>query len=134
MHNTTETSKFVFVWRFMLPIPVINGFLDFHSESADLASVARLFHNLAPRYCRAKCFIYIITVPWTCGRSCTLKTGSQGRRKHLKSGRARSKKGHMAMPINGQSSKRLESIPNQVHTAFGWELKIIDLRVYLKSC
>ena len=36
-------------------------------------------------------------------------------------------KGHMATPINGQSSKRLESIPNQVHTEFGWELKIIDL-------
>ena len=44
------------------------------------------------------------------------------------------KKGHMALPINGQSTKRLESIPNQVHTVFGWELKIIDLRVYLKNC
>ena len=58
----------------------------------------------------------------------------QGRRKHLKSGRARSKKGHMATPINGQSSKMLESILNQVHIIFGCELKIIDLRVYLKSC
>ena len=35
---------------------------------------------------------------------------------------------------NGQNSKRLESIPNQDHTLFGWELKIIDLRVYLKNC
>ena len=56
------------------------------------------------------------------------------RRKHPKSGRARSKKGHMATPINGQNSKRFESIPNQDHTVFGWEIKIIDLRVYLKSC
>ena len=44
----------------------------------------------------------------------------QGRRKHLKIGRTRSKKGHMATPINGQNSKRFESIPNQVHTIFGW--------------
>ena len=47
---------------------------------------------------------------------------------------ARSKKGHMTTPINGQKSKRFESIPNQVHTVFVWELKIINLRVYLKSC
>ena len=40
----------------------------------------------------------------------------QGRRKHPKSGRARSKKRHMATLINGQSSERLESILNQVHT------------------
>ena len=39
----------------------------------------------------------------------------------------------MATPINGQNSKRFESIPNQVHTVFEWELKIIDLRVYLKT-
>ena len=26
----------------------------------------------------------------------------------------------MATPINGQNSKRFESIPNQVHTIFGW--------------
>ena len=39
----------------------------------------------------------------------------------------------MATPINGQSSKGLESMPNQVHIAFGWELKIINLRVYLKN-
>ena len=58
----------------------------------------------------------------------------QGHRKHPKSGRARSKKGHMATPINSQSSKRLESIRNQVHTVFGWESKVIDLKVYLKSC
>ena len=58
----------------------------------------------------------------------------QGRRKHPKSGRTRPKKRHMAPPINGQSSKMLESIPNQVHNVFGWELKINDLRVYLKSC
>ena len=57
----------------------------------------------------------------------------QGRRKHLKSGRARLKRGHMATPTNGQSSKRLKSIPNQVHIVFGWKLKIIDLRVYLKA-
>ena len=44
------------------------------------------------------------------------------------------KKGHMATPINGQNSKRFKSIPNQPHTVFGWELKIIDVRVYLKSC
>ena len=37
------------------------------------------------------------------------------------------------IPINGQSSKRLEIIPNQVHTVFGWDLKVIDLRVYLKT-
>ena len=55
----------------------------------------------------------------------------QGRRKHLKSG-GRSKMGHMT--INGQNSKRFESIPNQVHTVFGWELKIIDFRAYLKNC
>ena len=40
----------------------------------------------------------------------------------------------MTMPINGQNSERFESILNQVHTVFGWELKIIYLRVYLKSC
>ena len=41
----------------------------------------------------------------------------------------------MATPINGPSSKRFESIiPNQVHTVFGWEFKIIDLGVYLKNC
>ena len=40
--------------------------------------------------------------------------------------------GHMT--INGQNSKRFENIPNQVHTVFGWELKIIDLRAYLKNC
>ena len=39
----------------------------------------------------------------------------------------------MTTPINGQNSKRFESIPNQVHTVFGWELKIVDLRVYLKT-
>ena len=61
-------------------------------------------------------------------------TGQQGRRKYLKSGRDRSKKGNMATSINGQNSKRFESIPNQIQTVFGWELKIIDLRVYLKSC
>ena len=60
--------------------------------------------------------------------------GFQGRRKHLKSGMARLKKGHMATPINGQNSKRLESIPNQVHAVFRWELKVIDFGVYLKSC
>ena len=53
------------------------------------------------------------------------------RRKHLKSGRTRSKEGHMATPIDGQSSKSLESVPNQVHTVFGWELKIIDLKADL---
>ena len=58
----------------------------------------------------------------------------QGHKKHPKSGMTRSKKRHMATLINGQYSKRLESIPNQVHTAFGWKLKVIDLRVYLKSC
>ena len=63
-----------------------------------------------------------------------LQEVSQGRWKHLKSGRARSKRGHMATPTNGQISKRLEIMPNQVHTVFGWELKVIDLRVYLKSC
>ena len=40
----------------------------------------------------------------------------------------------MTTPINGQNSKRFESIPNQVHTVFGWELKIINLTVYLKNC
>ena len=64
-----------------------------------------------------------------------IEKGGQGRRKPLKVGRPdKIKKGHMATPINHQSSKRLESIPNQVQTVFGWELKLIDLRVYLKSC
>ena len=60
----------------------------------------------------------------------------QGYRKHLKSGRGggRSKKGHMATPLNSQNSKRFENIPNQVRTVIGWELKIINLRVYLKNC
>ena len=59
----------------------------------------------------------------------------QERRKHLnEKWGTRSKKGHITTPISGQSSKRFESIPNQVHTAFGWELKIIELGVYLKSC
>ena len=57
---------------------------------------------------------------------CGIKTG-QERRKHLKSGRTRAKKGHMTTPINGQNSKRSECIPNQVHTVFGWGLKFIDL-------
>ena len=57
----------------------------------------------------------------------------QGRRKHIKSGGATSTKGHMATPIKGQNSKRLESIPNQVHTIFGWELITIDFGVYLKK-
>ena len=60
--------------------------------------------------------------------------GIQGRRKHLKSGRARSKKGHMATPTNGQSNKMLESIQNHFHAVFGRELKIIGLRVYVKNC
>ena len=51
----------------------------------------------------------------------------QGRRKHLKSGGTRSEKGHMTTPINGQNSKGFESIPNQVHTVFGWELKLSKL-------
>ena len=33
----------------------------------------------------------------------------------------------MATPINGQNSERFESIPNQVHTIFRWELKIIGI-------
>ena len=33
----------------------------------------------------------------------------------------------MTTPIDGQNSKSFESIPNQVHTVFGWELKIIEL-------
>ena len=39
----------------------------------------------------------------------------------------------MATLINGQSSKRLESIPNPVYTVLVWELKIIDLTVYPKK-
>ena len=62
-----------------------------------------------------------------------LKSKFQGRRKHLKSGGARSKKGHMATPINGQNSKMFGSIPNEVHIVFGRELKIIDFGVYLKT-
>ena len=57
----------------------------------------------------------------------------QGRRKQLKSG-GPGQKGHITTPINGQDSKRFESVSNQVHTVFGWELKIIDLEVYLKNC
>ena len=53
---------------------------------------------------------------------------------HLKSGGARSDKGHMTMPINGQNSNRFASIPNQLHSVFGWQLKIIDLGVFLKNC
>ena len=58
----------------------------------------------------------------------------QGRRKHLKSGEGgRSKKGHTTTHLNSQNSKRFESIPNQVHTVVGWELKTVDLGVYLKN-
>ena len=39
----------------------------------------------------------------------------------------------MTTPINGQNSKRFESIPNQVHNIFGWELKMIDLGVEWKN-
>ena len=56
----------------------------------------------------------------------------QGRSKHLKSGGARSKKGHMTTSINGQNAKRFESIPNQAHTLFGWESKLIILGVFSK--
>ena len=40
----------------------------------------------------------------------------------------------MTTPINGQNYEGFKSIPNQVHTVFGWGLNIIDLRVYLKIC
>ena len=56
-----------------------------------------------------------------------------GRRKHLKVG-DRSKRGLTITPINGLNSKTFESTPNQGHTVFGWELTIINLRVYLKNC
>ena len=39
----------------------------------------------------------------------------------------------MTTPINGQSSKWFESIPNQVYNVFGWELEIVDLGLYLKN-
>ena len=39
----------------------------------------------------------------------------------------------MATPINSQNSKMFGSIPNEVHVVFGWELKIIDFGVYLKT-
>ena len=37
------------------------------------------------------------------------------------------KKGAHDHATNGQNATESESIPNQIHTEFGWELKIIDL-------
>ena len=42
--------------------------------------------------------------------------------------------GQIKKVAHGQKSKKFESTPNQVHTVFGWDLKIIDFRVYLKNC
>ena len=76
-----------------------------------------------------------ITLKWgsECFRFKHLVT-NQGRRKLLKRGDITSKKEHMTTPLNGQNSKRFESIPNQVHIVFGWDLKIISVNVYLKNC
>ena len=39
----------------------------------------------------------------------------------------------MATPINGQKSKKFESVPNQVYTVFGWELKLSTLGCISKA-
>ena len=53
----------------------------------------------------------------------------QGCRKHLKVG-GQIKKGHMTTPIMVKTRKDLKVY----QIRFEWELKIIDLRVYLKNC